>query len=56
MLFREIIFVYFKNHTKTINTLYVQNTEQLNVEVGGTYNKNRAVKSYKYVPTNFAFS
>jgi hypothetical protein len=36
-LFKEIIAVYSENHTKHINTLCGQNTELLNVEVGGTY-------------------
>jgi uracil DNA glycosylase len=37
MLFREIIAVYFENHTETINTIRGQNAELLNVNVGGAY-------------------
>jgi hypothetical protein len=36
MLFREIIAVYFENHTNEINTLCGQKTELLNVKAGGT--------------------
>jgi len=33
MLYREIIFVYFQNHTKHINTLCGQNVEFVNVKL-----------------------
>jgi hypothetical protein len=36
-LFREIIAVYTENHTKSINTLYGQNAEFLNLKAGGSY-------------------
>jgi hypothetical protein len=35
MLFREVITVYFQNHTKSIN-LRAQNAELLDVKAGGT--------------------
>jgi hypothetical protein len=42
----EIITFYSKNHIKTINTLCGQNTEFLNVKVGGTYSYRWALKGY----------
>jgi hypothetical protein len=33
----EMFPVYFKNHTKTLNTFCVQNVEVMVVEAGGTY-------------------
>jgi hypothetical protein len=44
MLFKEIITVYSENRTKTINTLYAQNKELLNIEAGGSYNYDCALK------------
>jgi hypothetical protein len=35
MLFKEIIAVYSKNHTNTINTLYGYVSDLLNVKAGG---------------------
>jgi hypothetical protein len=37
MLFREIIAVYYENHTKPTNTLCGQNKELLNVIGSGAY-------------------
>jgi hypothetical protein len=37
MLFREIIAVYSENHMKHTNTLFGQNVELLNVEMGNIY-------------------
>jgi hypothetical protein len=45
-LFKEIIAVYTENHMKHINTLCGQNSELLNVKVGGTHSYHR-VKSRK---------
>jgi hypothetical protein len=36
MLFSEIITVYSENYKKPINTLYEQNAELMNVNVGAT--------------------
>jgi hypothetical protein len=44
MLFKEIIAVYSENHTKSINTLYRQNAELLDVKAGGTYKHHLALK------------
>jgi len=41
MLYREIIAVCSKIHTKRINTLCGQNVEFVNVKAGGTYNDHR---------------
>jgi hypothetical protein len=38
MLFKEIIAVYYENHTKLISTLCGQNAELVNVKACGTYN------------------
>jgi hypothetical protein len=43
MLYREIIAVYTKIHTKHINALCGQNTEFLNVKAGGTYSNHWAL-------------
>jgi hypothetical protein len=37
MLLREMIAVYYDNHTKHIHTLCGQNAEVMNVKLGGTY-------------------
>jgi len=44
MLYREMIAVCSKIHTKHINTLCVQNVELLNVRPGGTYSGHWALK------------
>jgi hypothetical protein len=44
MLYREIIAVCSQIHTKYINTLSGQNTEFLNVTVGGTYSDHWALE------------
>jgi hypothetical protein len=44
LMFKEIIFVYSKNHTKPINTLFRQNAELLIVKAGGTYSYHWASK------------
>jgi hypothetical protein len=37
MLFREVTAVCPENHTKSVNALRLQNSELLNVKVGGNY-------------------
>jgi hypothetical protein len=44
MLYGEIIAVCSEIHTKQINTLCVQNEENLNVKQGGTYINHWALK------------
>ena len=44
MLYREIISVCSKIHTKHINTLSGQNVEFLNVTAGGTYSDHWALE------------
>jgi hypothetical protein len=44
MLFKEIIAVYFQNHTKSINSLCEQNAELLAVKAGDTYSRHWALK------------
>ena len=46
MLYREIIAVCSKIHTKHINTLCGQNVELLNVKLGGTYSDQWALQGY----------
>jgi hypothetical protein len=48
ILLREIIAVYFENHTKHTNTLCLQNEEICNVKSGDTYEYSNhcAVNSY----------
>lgn len=36
MLYEEIIAVYFEDHTKLTNSLYMQNSELMGVKEGGT--------------------
>jgi hypothetical protein len=43
MLFKEIIAVYWENHTKPINALCGHNAELLIVKAGGTYSYHWAV-------------
>jgi len=45
MLYREIIAVCPRIHTKHINTLCGQNVEMLDVKPGGTYGNHRALDS-----------
>jgi len=44
MLYREIIAVCFRIHTKHINTLCGQNVEFVNVKPGGSYSDHWALK------------
>jgi hypothetical protein len=44
MLYKEIIAVCSKIHTKHINTLWGQNVEFVNVKPGGTYSNHWALK------------
>jgi hypothetical protein len=44
MLYREIIIVCSRIHTKHINTLFGQNAEFLIVKPGGTYSDHWALK------------
>jgi hypothetical protein len=52
MLFCEIITVYSENYTKHINSLCAQNAELMNVNAGGTQNKECA-SNFKIL--NFLF-
>jgi hypothetical protein len=55
MLCKEIKAVYSENHTKRINTLFWQNVELLNVEVGGAYSYHWVLEgkghSIRYFPS-----
>jgi hypothetical protein len=44
MLFKEITAVYSENNKKPINIVCGENTEELNVKGGGTYNYHLALK------------
>jgi hypothetical protein len=43
-MFREIIAIYSENNRKSINTLYEQTAELLNVKAGGTDSYHSALK------------
>jgi hypothetical protein len=45
MLFRKIITVYSKNHSKPVNTLWGLNAEFLNTAVNATYTYSYAVNA-----------
>jgi hypothetical protein len=46
MLFRQIMAVYYKNHTKHINTLCGENVEFLYVKLAGAHSNHWALNSY----------
>lgn len=45
MWFRENA-IYFKNHTNHVNKFFGDNTELLNIEIGGKYSYSWALKYY----------
>jgi hypothetical protein len=47
MLFREIIAVYYENHTEHINTFCGQNAEFRHVKLYGTYSNHWALRGYE---------
>jgi hypothetical protein len=48
MLYKEIISVYFENHTEHITALSGQNSEFSHVKAGGTYNNHHALRDRSY--------
>jgi hypothetical protein len=60
MLFREIVVVYYEDHTKLSRTLY-ENAESMNVKAGATYSYHCTLNGYaknwpKFVLLPYAFA